>query len=51
MTIQRIKRIPSHSGHARFIAEISEEPVGYIQRQQQIPSPYEATVKIIRYLV
>lgn len=39
MDIKRIKRIPSHSGHARFIAATSDEPVGYIPRQQ-IPSPY-----------
>lgn len=38
--LKRIKRITSHSGHARFLAECEEEPAGEIPRQYDIPSPY-----------
>lgn len=40
MTLQRIKRITSHSGHARFLAECEEHPAGEIHCQPDIPSPY-----------
>lgn len=40
--LTRIKRITSHSGHARFLAETADEPVGYIPRQD-IPSPYHSS--------
>lgn len=40
MALQRIKRIPSHSGHARFLAECADLPLGVIPRQADIPSPY-----------
>ena len=38
--LQRVKRIRSHTGHARFLAECSEEPIGHIARRDDIPSPY-----------
>jgi len=40
--MKRIKRIRSHTGYARFLAETSEEPTGYLARVQieEIPSPY-----------
>jgi hypothetical protein len=38
--MKRLKTITSHAGHARWLAEISEEPVGYIARASGIPSPY-----------
>lgn len=37
-TLTRIKRIRSHAGHGRFLAECDEPPVGSIPRQ--IPTPY-----------
>lgn len=37
--MERIKRITSHAGHARFLAEV-DFGVGRIPRQQDIPSPY-----------
>lgn len=41
-SLPRLKTIPSHSGYARWIAETSDEPVGYIARATvaDIPSPY-----------
>lgn len=38
--LKRIKRITSHAGHARFLAECDDEPAGAIPRQADIPSPY-----------
>ncbi len=38
--LKRIKRITSHVGVCRFHADCSLEPVGVIQRQADIPSPY-----------
>lgn len=35
-----IKTLHSHAAHARFLATCSDEPVGYIPRQKDIPSPY-----------
>ncbi len=40
MTLQRIKRIKSHAGHARFLADLDGAPAGWIPRQPDIPSPY-----------
>jgi len=37
--LKRIKRIPSHSGHARWFAETSDA-IGEIRRREDIPSPY-----------
>lgn len=36
--LKRIKRITSHSGHARFLAQCEE--IGHIKRIEGIPSPY-----------
>jgi hypothetical protein len=40
--LQRIKRIKSHVGHFRFLAECENEGQlsGFIERQKDIPSPY-----------
>ena len=38
-TLQRIKRLTSHSGQARFLAECDDTPY-CIARQADIPSPY-----------
>lgn len=38
--MKRIKRINSHAGRGRFLAETGDEPIGYIPRQTAIPSPY-----------
>ena len=38
--LKRVKRINSHAGHARFLSECAEEELGWIPRQQDIPSPY-----------
>jgi hypothetical protein len=40
--LTRIRRIRSHTGLARFIAQLSDDPVAYIARSQvsAIPSPY-----------
>lgn len=47
MTLTRIKRINSHVGYARFLAECTQDPagdwarcIGVIPRQPDIPSPY-----------
>lgn len=37
--LQRIKRITSHAGHARYLAECEDTPF-VIARQTDIPSPY-----------
>ena len=37
--MERIKRITSHAGYARWLSETSEEPIGAIHRTE-IPSPY-----------
>jgi hypothetical protein len=37
--LQRIKRIPSHAGHARFLAECDDTHFE-IPKQTDIPSPY-----------
>ena len=37
---RRVKRIRSHAGHARFLAEV-EWGVGEIDRDPNVPSPYE----------
>lgn len=41
--LKRIKRIDSHVGHARFLAKCSEDAVGFIPRQADIPSPYRSS--------
>ncbi len=38
--MKRIKVLTSHAANARFWAEIDDEPVYYIPRQTDIPSPY-----------
>lgn len=38
--LRRIKRIRSYAGHARYLCDVSEEPIGEIPRQRDIPSPY-----------
>lgn len=35
-----IKTIRSYTDHARYLAQCSEDPVGQIPRQTDIPSPY-----------
>lgn len=41
-SVKKIKTIRSHSGLAQWLAETSEEPIGYLARVQveEIPSPY-----------
>ena len=43
--MKRIKRIHSHTGHAQFLFECAGDedgatPIGYLPRQDDIPSPY-----------
>lgn len=38
--LKRVKRINSHAGHARFLAECAEDASGVIPMQDDIPSPY-----------
>lgn len=38
--MKRIRTINSHAGLARYLARCADEPVGYIPRQADIPSPY-----------
>lgn len=38
--MMRIKKINSHVGKARYLAECSDDPIGFIPRQKDIPSPY-----------
>ena len=38
--MQRLLRITSHAGHARYLASLTEGPLGFIPRQADIPSPY-----------
>jgi len=38
--LTRIKVITGHAAHARFLAAVSEEPIGTIDRRPEIPSPY-----------
>lgn len=40
MQITRLRTIPSHTGHGRFLAECSWDPIAEIERQSDIPSPY-----------
>jgi hypothetical protein len=39
-TYRPLKTIRSHSGLARFLATVSEEPVAEVPRFAEIPSPY-----------
>jgi len=36
---RKIKTITSHIGHSQFLSEVGN-PVGYIERPTEIPSPY-----------
>lgn len=51
--LQRIKRERSHSGCARIIAEMSDDPIAWLARVQieDIPSPYaySPTVAIFKW--
>jgi hypothetical protein len=38
--VERIKIVTGHAAHARFLAEVSEEPIGTIDRRPEIPSPH-----------
>lgn len=38
--LKRIKRLRSYSEHARYMAHVSRKPIGVIDRQEDIPSPY-----------
>lgn len=38
--LKRIKRIRSHTGHARYLTTLTMNPTGWIPRQASIPSPY-----------
>jgi hypothetical protein len=55
VTVQRIKVITSHAGHARFLAECDgadgADIIGYIPRRTDIPSPYaySATWAVYRW--
>jgi|SRR6185503_19045374 len=40
MPLKKIKTITGHAAYFRFNCELSDEPVGYIPRQADIPSPY-----------
>jgi hypothetical protein len=40
MKLHRMKIITSHTGKARYLAECEEEPIGFIDRREDIPSPY-----------
>ena len=40
VTVKRVKVLPGYAAHARFLADVSEDPIGSIPRQAQIPSPY-----------
>jgi hypothetical protein len=44
ITLKRVKIITSHAGHARFLAECGEDPIGTIpdavRQQAGIASPY-----------
>lgn len=49
--MKRLKTIPSHAGLFRFLAETSEEPVGFLARVQTaaIPSPYRSGPTVAVY--
>jgi hypothetical protein len=38
--LNKLKTINSHAGLARFLGECSADPIGYVPRQPDIPSPY-----------
>lgn len=50
MTYAKVKTITSHAGHARFLAECSEEPLGYIPTPWEIPSPYAYSASTVVWL-
>ena len=37
---KRVKTITGYAPHARFLAEVDEEPLGEIPKPPEIPSPY-----------
>jgi len=37
-TVERIKVLTGYAAHARFLVDVSDEPIGEIPRQ--IPTPY-----------
>lgn len=39
MGLKRVLRITSYAGHARYLATVADDPLGWIPRQD-IPSPY-----------
>ena len=47
--MERIKTIRSHKGFGDWLAEVEEEPMGYIPRQDNIPSPYSSCSTHIVY--
>jgi hypothetical protein len=38
--VKKIRTITSYAENARWWAEVEEEPIGFIPRQNSIPSPY-----------
>ncbi len=40
IAIRRVKVVTGHTALSRFMSEFSDEPIGYIPRQSQIPSPH-----------
>src|SRR5262245_34554961 len=43
-TMHKLTTIRSHAGHAQFLAELSEQPAGYLPRHLlPAPSPYMHT--------
>ena len=40
MTLTRIKVVTGHTAFSRFLSEVSDDPIGCIPRQPDIPSPY-----------
>jgi len=40
LKVDRIKVVTGYAAYARFLAEVSEDPIGTIDRRSEIPSPY-----------
>lgn len=48
--LQQIKKITSHAGYGRWLAECSEAPIGYLARAHvTIPSPYRYSPSVAIY--
>ncbi len=49
--MKKVKTITSHAGLARWLAEVSEEPVAWLARVQveEIPSPYRYSPVVAVY--